>query len=98
MHNSYHHTERHEYIRQFSEGRRGLKRSLSEGNKHPAEFISARDAECAAAIEADKCLDNFALRFARSHPKMYLKVVGHLLVMSELIALLTPCVGKHMQL
>jgi hypothetical protein len=87
-------TQEPEIRRQLSAGRKGLKRSLSEGNKHPKDYLSKRDRELEAAMEVDKCLDNFALRFARSHPKMYLKVVGHVLVLSELIALLTPCVGK----
>jgi hypothetical protein len=53
--------------------------------------------ESAAAAEADRALNNFSLRFARNHPKTYLKVVGHLLVMSELVALLTPVVAMGIQ-
>ncbi|CAM6001404.1 unnamed protein product [Sphagnum balticum] len=49
------------------------------------------------ASEADAALDNFALRLARRRPRLYLAVVGHLLVMSELVALLTPVVAMGMQ-
>jgi len=48
---------------------------------------------CAEAAVADEALDTFFLRLARSEPKRYCKVTGHFLVMSELIALLTPCVA-----
>ena len=37
------------------------------------------------------------LRFARRHPELYLKLLGHLLVMSELVALLTPAVAMGIQ-
>lgn len=49
------------------------------------------------AREADLALNNFSLRMARRYPKTYLKVVGHLLVMSELIALLTPAIAMGIQ-
>jgi hypothetical protein len=50
--------------------------------------------------EADLCdlaLDNFSLRLAREQPQKYLHFIGRLLVMSELIALLTPCVAVGIQ-
>eukprot|EP01034_Spumella_vulgaris_P043542 gene43542-54084_t len=47
--------------------------------------------------DADKAHDTKFLRFAKRHPKTYLKIVGHLLVMSELIALLTPSVAMGIQ-
>jgi len=53
--------------------------------------------EVNAATEADKCLDTRILRFARNKPQTYLKVIGHLLVMSELVALLTPIVAMGIQ-
>eukprot|EP00597_Dinobryon_sp_UTEXLB2267_P015334 CAMPEP_0170122726 /NCGR_PEP_ID=MMETSP0020_2-20130122/16921_1 /TAXON_ID=98059 /ORGANISM="Dinobryon sp., Strain UTEXLB2267" /LENGTH=409 /DNA_ID=CAMNT_0010353859 /DNA_START=307 /DNA_END=1536 /DNA_ORIENTATION=- len=37
------------------------------------------------------------LRFAHKHPELYLKIVGHLLVMSELVALLTPAIAMGIQ-
>lgn len=65
-----------------------LLRPLSELS--PSEFASA-------ASEADKCLDNVFLRLAKRFPVTYLKVAGHLLVMSELVALLTPAVAMGIQ-
>jgi hypothetical protein len=50
-----------------------------------------------ATREADSHLDNFALRFARTEPRLYLAIVGHLLVMSELVSLLTPAVAIGLQ-
>ena len=50
-----------------------------------------------AAAEADKALDNFCLRYAKQHPATYLKIVGHLLVMSEMIAMMTPAVAMGIQ-
>ena len=47
----------------------------------------------AEAAIADEALDTFFMRFARNEPKRYCRVTGHFLVMSELIALLTPCVA-----
>ena len=55
------------------------------------------ETELEAAAQADLALNNFSLRFARSHPVTYLKVVGHLMVMSELVALLTPAVAMGIQ-
>lgn len=49
------------------------------------------------AAAADAVLDSVFLRFARQQPERYLKVVGHLLVMSELVALLTPSVAIGLQ-
>ena len=48
-------------------------------------------------MDADSALDTKFLRFARRHPKTYLKIVGHLIVFSELIALLTPSVAMGIQ-
>lgn len=49
------------------------------------------------AARADLALDNPALKYARHSPAGYLQLVGYLLVMSELIALLTPCVAIGLQ-
>ena len=46
---------------------------------------------------ANEALDNIALKFAYKNPQLYLTIVGHLLVMTELIALLTPCVALGIQ-
>ena len=52
----------------------------------------------ALSAELDaRVLDSTFLRFARSHPLLYLKILGHLLVMTELIALLTPLVAMGLQ-
>jgi len=51
----------------------------------------------AEADAADEALDNFALRYCRKEPTKYLHFVGRLLVMSELVALLTPCVAVGIQ-
>lgn len=49
------------------------------------------------AAGADLALDNPSLRYARHRPAEYLQLMGYLLVMSELIALLTPCVAIGLQ-
>jgi hypothetical protein len=41
----------------------------------------------------DDALDNFFLKLARYEPKRYLKLMGHIMVITEMIALLTPCVA-----
>ena len=47
--------------------------------------------------EGDIGLDNFALRFARRRPSTYLKIVGHILVFSEFVAVMTPAVAMGIQ-
>jgi hypothetical protein len=47
--------------------------------------------------EADKVLDSPFLKFARARPAEYLKLVGHLFVWSEMIAMLTPTVAIGLQ-
>jgi hypothetical protein len=37
------------------------------------------------------------LKFARHNPKVYLQIIGHIIVFSELIALLTPTVAMGIQ-
>jgi hypothetical protein len=49
------------------------------------------------ARQADLALDNPLLRYARTHPMSYLHMVGHMMVISEMIALLTPCVAVGIQ-
>lgn len=51
----------------------------------------------AEAAEADKCLDSASLRYARSHPLEYLRILSYLMVMTELISLLTPVVAMGIQ-
>jgi len=51
----------------------------------------------AAAAEADKCLDSAWLRYARNHPTDYLYIVSYVMVMSELISMMTPCVAMGIQ-
>ncbi len=58
----------------------------------------AADEFAAAANALDQhVLDNFALRFARRKPRLYLWIIGHLLVWIELVAVLTPLVAMGMQ-
>ena len=49
------------------------------------------------AREADMALDNPFLRYARKHPVSYLQMAGHVMVVTEMIALLTPCVAVGVQ-
>lgn len=57
----------------------------------------ASEADEAAAAEADKCLDSAWLRYARNHPTDYLYIVSYVMVMSELISMMTPCVAMGIQ-
>lgn len=43
--------------------------------------------------EANACLDNVFLRFAQQHPQQYLKLLSHVMVSSEMIAMMTPLVA-----
>ena len=47
--------------------------------------------------EADKVLRIWPLKIARFQPKFYLRFIGMLLVMSELVALMTPAVAMGLQ-
>ena len=42
--------------------------------------------------EADKALDTMILRFAHDRPQAYLHIASYIVVLSELVALLTPSV------
>ncbi len=50
-----------------------------------------------AATEADRALDSVFLRFARSHPRLYLRTIGKILVFTELVAMMTPSVAMGLQ-
>lgn len=73
-----------------------LKKRLSQS---PADkkSPSGTDNWLEEAAEADKALDSIFLRYARSHPQEYLRIIGHTLVMVELIALMTPSVAMGIQ-
>jgi hypothetical protein len=58
--------------------------------------MSAEDLAASAALDA-RCLDSFALRYARARPGDYLRIVGHVLVFSELVAMLTPAIAMGIQ-
>jgi hypothetical protein len=49
------------------------------------------------AAEVDQCLDNVCLRLARTQPVLYLRIISYLLVMTELVAMMTPCVAMGIQ-
>jgi len=53
--------------------------------------------ELEAAAIADQALDNWFVRYARRHPLKYIKIIGHLMVMVELIAMLTPAIAMGIQ-
>lgn len=60
-------------------------------------MVAEAPVDLAASLEADLALDNPLLRMARQHPARYLRLVGHLLIFSELIALLTPAIAMGIQ-
>jgi hypothetical protein len=66
---------------------------LVKRTRHLAAPVDKREA---AAVDAES-LDNPSLRFARRHPSDYLRVISFLMVMSELISLMTPCVAMGIQ-
>jgi len=55
------------------------------------------DSSSSSSPEGDIGLDNAVLRFARRRPSMYLKIVGHILVFSEFVAVMTPAVAMGIQ-
>eukprot|EP00981_Chlorochromonas_danica_P015079 scaffold10372_cov243-Ochromonas_danica.AAC.4 len=81
------------------EDRKGLRKRRKEKNSKAVidSVPEPKKMEIVDYEEADKALDSVFLRFARNHPELYLKIVGHLNVMSELIALLTPSVAMGLQ-
>lgn len=42
-------------------------------------------------------LTNPFLRFAREHPRGYIRILGHIAVLSELIAMMTPSIALGLQ-
>lgn len=47
--------------------------------------------------DANEALDTFLLKWAHRRPKHYLAVIGHTLVLAELVALLTPAIAMGLQ-
>lgn len=76
-----------------------LQSSISSRSRHcnGPDHAPLSDINMAESALADEALDNFALRYARKYPAQYLKVAGHVLVFSELIALLTPAIAMGIQ-
>lgn len=70
------------------------------GSKHEKLQISTgklTKKELEAATIADQCLDNYFVRYARRNPLKYIKIIGHLMVMVELVAMLTPAIAMGIQ-
>jgi hypothetical protein len=42
-------------------------------------------------------LDSCFSRFARKHPKVYVRILGHIAIITELIAMMTPSVALGLQ-
>ncbi len=72
---------------------KGLKRVSSSS----CCVIMSPEEESKAIKEADRALDSAFLRYARHHPKDYLRILGHILVMTELVAIMTPSVAMGIQ-
>ena len=51
----------------------------------------------AEADRADEALDHIFVKYARQYPLQYINYIGKVLVMTELFALLTPCVAVGIQ-
>ena len=67
----------------------------SSGKKRAGRYASC---PTTGGLSEEQVLSkSVCLRFARRHPELYLKLLGHLLVMSELVALLTPAVAMGIQ-
>lgn len=64
-------------------------------SKNHSAKLSQTDLE--ESKEANKSLDTMILKYAHGHPKEYLHIAGYVVVLSELVALLTPSVllGKR---
>lgn len=72
--------------------RRRRKSITKKKLEYVGEYINATTPE-----EADTALDMWTLKMARYHPNSYVRTIGYILVMSELIALLTPAVAIGLQ-
>jgi len=67
----------------------------SVDGRRPRVVFNAIDRGEAAA--ADLALDTWGLQYARAEPRAYLRIVGYCMVLSELVALLTPLVAMGIQ-
>ena len=76
------------------------KKIENEKDYHDKLNVSTRKLtkkELEAAAIADQALDNYFVRFARQKPLKYIKIIGHLMVMVELVAMLTPAIAMGIQ-
>lgn len=76
------------------------KKSISNSQSDDQGHMNFEDIilpEIKTSAQADQYLDIWSLRLARKYPKEYIKNIGKLLVMSELVALLTPAVAMGIQ-
>ena len=71
--------------------------SFSSLTKSASSSGSSMYIDPAEAAEADSALDSIFLKWARRYPAFYLKFVSHLLVMTELVAMMTPAVAMGIQ-
>lgn len=79
-------------VRHASLSKQDLVQSIQSlrNDEHDPKFL-------AESAEADKALDSVFLRFARSHPQLYLRIIGKVLVITELVAMMTPSVAMGLQ-
>jgi len=68
---------------------------LHDLSKAPTGKLTKKELE--AAEIADQALDSYFLRYARKNPLKYIKIIGHLMVFVELIAMLTPAIAMGIQ-
>lgn len=78
--------------------RRSSLKLVQAAEEEKSRWWKLQSQEEIAADEIDEAaLDSVFLRFARSDPRLYLQVTGYMMVMTELIALLTPIVAMGLQ-
>ena len=83
-----------------SSGKRSDHPDSASNGSGSSKRKAGRVVSCPATegLSAEQVLSkSVCLKFAHRHPELYLKLVGQLLVMSELVALLTPAVAMGIQ-
>jgi len=81
--------------RTSSNATKEISNGLHDMLKAPTGVLTKKELE--AAERADQALDSYFVRYARRYPLRYIKIIGHLMVFVELIAMLTPAIAMGIQ-
>jgi hypothetical protein len=75
-----------------------LRRRSDDGKLTIGSFqLQHKDHFKAELAEAETLLDSPFLQFARKYPDKYIRIIGYVCILSELIAMMTPCIALGLQ-